>query len=968
MAAYEKELRGFIMDTLDREVILTPQASERLDEVIQEVLNEEATRKAKRTKEELCQAVIQKLVEDSHEKRGDLTELSFLKCIKRLEEAILRIAQESKKAKPPGTAKFRYKNIFGKWKADQTKDLALRRNYDFSGLLYLHLGLCGGAYAIADQERNQIIVQHNRKLQPEFEAEYRNTPFINIAYRYTYRSQESIKQTRAYRRVLDAIYISSRRRQALNDKDNPWSPEFYQYLPHLLSETNRQRMVPAERNFSDNNFKFIYCTVGEVLFHLFAWRLLFRHIQHHDLGAELKPDGNHYFYINNANFWERMKGLASSNELNKLPEVSWAEALEERFKNKLADDRSESMMTIPELWAKKFEGKIDVPQRGVVDHLYSFEEEFYNLGLIKRIKKNEDKETNTGAEYFTRDFLEMIRYAIHVAKRHLEWPRSKSIRTKDSLAYLEKVESRLGDYYRRCHINKEFKHKETAPGFPHPNRFRGICGEQMDQKNEKATHYLTSCLQKIIYEYLSESLSGSSNHTMESDEPQESLYGQLKKLHRKCRFPIIPYYYELASGDNHTPKEHLVFCLWDSNEDPLKIRPIADNQEREETGVAFVLLTIHPIWRIKEHYHLVEAGKSLIDAEKLSDECQIRLLRLYQFFSFLGRPIIDSGFYDRLVKRRDRADIVESEITSFSHELGKTTQQIFSNSHNSLSELYGDGAAQIATILSERIPGDRQPDIKDVMEWRIIPNIKHFRSWSYNLLLWAGNEKELLLSNDVGDRTLRGILKKCESYAKHLYVGSQVFRNSTALKSYREVVEYEDNFRFEKERLAKLNIEFEEDFLGDLFMWSTTEANLHNNQKNKINRSQSALVRLFIATIVNIYEHNLSGTPYRLRVKKGRWEKDTKVLSFQFTNRYDPHRSGNIDPHSPRRGTYPVLKTCLRMIGDYPTELQFRPLRAVPDKRLQANQNKESMEPSSDIWETSFAFAVGDIFRNIKNK
>ncbi|MEK7254030.1 MAG: hypothetical protein AAB316_04745, partial [Bacteroidota bacterium] len=196
----------------------------------------------------------------------------------------------------------------------------------FNDFIYNHLGICGGAFVFADKAKDRLLYLHRREYQSKIESQFPEIPFIEIPYNYSYQEGEipNWKDTdwMPYRDMMDAMFIGTRDMQSFMTDDPSAVPEFYHHLynPTENMEAFKKRL-PFEQKLSLNGFKIIFCTVGEVLFYLYAWRLLFREVQLKGLQGVMEAGNDETEYREKHDFW---KSVSSSN----LPEAEWKFMLE----------------------------------------------------------------------------------------------------------------------------------------------------------------------------------------------------------------------------------------------------------------------------------------------------------------------------------------------------------------------------------------------------------------------------------------------------------------------------------------------------------------------------------------------------------------------------------------------------------------------------------------------------------------
>lgn len=916
----ELDERGMIIHTDLRETIKAPliQMIDFLSYKGIDVIQNSYEAEIEEAKQYLRENLTELLANRTRALQGNLTEYQFWKIKQKLQEAL-------HKGNP-----YVYQNIFGiKPKGEEEKEkYTFESKYDFSSALYLDMGLYSGAFAIADKAGDRLIVQYNRKYQKD---EYEDIPFIEIPTRYNYPIYDTIKQSDALRKVLDAMYISIRQAQSLKERTEN-SPEFYHYMPNLIDEKAQKSLPLFEKAMSKDGFKFVYCTVGEVLFHLYAWRMLVRQIQVEGIEhkVDIKKDNFENFNINNYDFWEEVSGTH-------LPEDDWIKKLRTKFKDQVVITSNGEKIPLENEWDKYKENVYDNRN---YNGTFRMIEEYERMGLIKKERD--------GTTIFTREFLEFVRYTIHVAQKKLGWDieeiaalhgKKKSKQKDNILRSLYRIERRLDIYYSEPKKIPKFREDSGEIHSLYPT-IENLEEYIVIKGKGKIQHIIEECFRIIAKHYLLQDEDG----VLQSDVSVKEL---LKRLHQRCRFPIIPYYFDLAVGVEHHPREHLVFCLWDSKDNP-PIELESDNGTTEESGVIFVSLTINPIWKIKSEYHLMKNGKSIHCTAALSEESYIRIHRLYDFFRMLATPIVDKVFYGNLIKKAQEYDILEREIAAFNHELSKITANIFNASLFNLDELYiGENHSEILNQLASKVKLPHKFTPEQVKKWAVIPNRTRFDVWAHIFKLWAGDNRSLILdfggkhSNKLGE-----IIDICSKYGKQMHTASSV-KNAAKEESTMGFREYEEFFDEEMENLfdcIKSEDRETQRILEEFHLLAGNSNNLE--QKESVNH-KNAFLRTLIANFVNINEH--CNGDYKLIIS----QQDEDLLEFTFLNKYRP-KFRHIEEKS--RGTRPVIESCLKLIeGDS---------RLKCFKRVDSNErNRQNLrvEDGEYVWKTQFIVNISKI-------
>lgn len=803
-------------------------------------------------------------------------------------------------------------------------------NYDnflkkgFADLLYNKLGVCGGAYVFANKADNRLVYLHNKKSQPDLKNTY--DTFIEIPYSYyeydddNYKEDpEKVEKANRIQVVLDAMYIGPNYSQPLMDK-NVSSPKFYLNLPHIISPQDFKRLLPFEQNLAKRrSIKFIHCTVGEVIFNLFTWRFLVRHAQIRGLHDDQSRINLKDKYVDFSqpveedthDFWEEV------SDMEGLPESDWLKDLDDRFDHEY----------IREAWTE-IEEEIDkkplLNPKG-----YTSYEEYRLLGLVDN------------QEVVTQEFLALVRYVIHIAQEHLGW--------KEDFLSLGKISEA-----QKANSNKVVSNEHALYNLYTLEReldvhFQEILGQKEKPKlrlnSIRESYDIAECLNRVVRGYLFNSIAEVKN------KQSEKIAVLIKQLHTKCRFPILPYFYQIAAGDSHRPLEHLVFSVWHSQENPIEIR-LANEEVKKETAVAFVLLSIKPIWQIDPGINFIKNGKGVHCHSKLSDEAYIRLFRIYEFFRFLAQPIIDSVFYGKLIKSKLEKDYFLGYLAAFSHELSKVTDNIFEYSNVPVETFFGAKTDEVIQNVRKVFADSlfKQFNEQNIKKWRIIPNPDRFLIWSNTLRVWTGRRGNQIFEI-AEDANLQDILNLCNDYSLKMYVGS-LFRNIGGIRMLKDVIDYSQAFdrKIDEESRSK-------NFTYTISKESIKGLKLQGIQfdKDTVISRQNAFLRILLACITNIYEHAKGDFSLEVDYKKGY----TGELQFVFLN---PCKKKPKNKTNPSLGTEPVLTTCLTYLGGRLEK--FEEVSKVEELENYKTNWKKKLHLNKDLglWETRFCFPMKQIF------
>lgn len=859
------------------------------------------------------------LIRKNKAKQGHYPEIDFWKHKKILEETIRKIRLKKKG--------LEYENIFGLSKNGEE----IAEEYDLAYVYYLYLGLVGGAFAIIDSSKNNFLILHDKELQEitDNSFQFNKLPFIQIPYRYNDPHEKAVSDTTKFRRTLNAMYISIRKGQRLGDRLD-YFPEFLYYLPSLIQDEDRDKLPMFEKELIKDGFNLVYCSVGEILFHLYAWRMLFRKIQtkNDEYGVDEKidiekPNQFEKFELR-CDFWKQIK----ENNIEG-PEQDWLDyhdILESKIKG--VDKLDKDIETIFEVWREDFRIKVD--NNGIRDfeeehsseREYTMFDEYENLGLVKTHKEE---------KYFTREFTELIRYAIYIAKNHLSWS-SRDEETE------EKNREKLTLFYSlEKKLTKEL-HNSTV----------NINEEEplLDFINESKEVYKNS---KNILKEIDNAIRGVAKYYLLKGKNYQPTPAKdlLKQLHRKCRFPVLPYYYELAIGKEHQPKEHLIISHWDSKEIETKLKYKANN----DIGAAFSILTINPIWTIHPSFKFTKNGDGIHMAKELSKEAYTRLFRLIALMAPLTQPIIDEVFYGNLIKSKIENNKYYSDLNAFGHEISKIVTNIYSNSNISVKDLFkGKDVDEFVNFMKNTLP-EFTANQEKIDEWRIIPDANRFEIWGDLLKIWAGKRKGFVFDIDSNSNIFQ-IIDALNILSRKISVGTlmgeRVKSNTSEL-----IQKYKTDFDdYLKEKRENINLIYSnKKSIPNLILTSNNGS--INSEKDAF-VYHNAFLRLLVACLSNIYEHSLGNFDLEIKIKKPEVNASQmeSMLCFTFSN---PCKPKDFFPDS--RGTRPVLEICLNLLEG---RLNKFTTQKKDPKFLTTHNIKEEL---NTVWITEFEFPVKHVFQ-----
>jgi len=826
------------------------------------------------------------------------------------------------------------------------------KRYKLEDTIYSSLGVVGGAYVLCDRSMNEMLYLQSRDLQRNTLQEHLNLPFLEIPYKYDPSKGKESVESSTKKEIVDAIFIGTLDHIKIQQPNNSL-PKIYKHLPSNLSAEDFEKLLPFEKKFVEDGYKAIYCTVGEILFYLYLWRLLFRLIQERGIGKS----GENSFVerktydrkiIQNFSLWD----LNLGNEL--LPENDWMKAI---YRYELKADTSN--LSNEKLAAKSVMKEWRTITRTIDVALFEefdFLNEYKYLGLV--IEEEDSQIPNN--RIAIRELLSLVQYLIHISKVYFkvnafdagqEQERKLPIIPKnfgDTISVINERQILYNLYVLEYRLNTIIQ--------------RGPQGKKdyfnLEHLNKK--YKFDECLQFMAKKFLFE-------HVLKEPNAEKAdLLKSLKAVHSKARFPILPYYYELALGEKHDPNEHLVLSIWNTSDEDVKIpfkfpETSKNSKEESESAVGFIALTMRPNWRIKGiKYPFTKNDQSIHWAKELSQKTIIRLSRIHSFFSTYSKPLIDRLFYGEFIKKQLKKASTSTDINAFSHELSKIIDNIFDLSNVSFQKLFAGNDNDLILREIQEFAREKNHSLSmdEIRAWSIIPNPGRFKVWSNYLQMWSGRTSKAVFGISLKE-DLNKIIQECDKLAKDMYVGESMGRFHPA-ENFHLLYEYSNRFDVKKQNLnnnKKLILKYEGD--NEIGNWVLAIRKI-KNQTNKTefkNRSTirpNAFLRIMVAAITNIYEHSKGNFYLCIRVKNDL--KGNSSLRFCFVNQC---KKKDGQPIKKSFGTEPVINSCLALL-DGTLECFGYPEEGIQEETWRKRTKLDSKK--YDLWLTKFLIPIEGTF------
>jgi len=517
-------------------------------------------------------------------------------------------------------------------------------------------GVIGGGYAIIDKPHDKIFFLQNKYLKKE---RNQDIPFYRLPYQIDLHfnllkisSYDDLKTKELVSWLLDTMFESYYDNMSIDhdDQDERKAPDFLKNMPPLES-TYSFEPLPYERDLREKNeIDALYCYTGEVLFFLYAWRLLMRNAKQKGFHAQMdlttslneeiisKPVFN--------NIWEYDKW----NEIFKyIPEKKWLNKLKENKKwwnTQKADAVGiPTFEEIEKTWntVVKF-----IDAKGQVSNNF-VEAEWPLLGLSETDSHCEM--ATIALKSYMRHLLRYVTFPVHVLKPPQYFP--------PSLSSVQDINTAI-DY---TLAQKDEKIKEDFI-------------TQLFDRNEPPEywHYV---FRKIIYNSLS--------YDLKKPVEEWTIRGMFKSLHCKTRFPIIPLFFQIALSKDRAPREFLVCPIAKSfsNAFELQFSTRIRNSEFKNASklfskIAFSILTIKPVQILDNAFFLTEQNSYFSDDRNavISEIARLRLRCMQDFMTVISEPTVDKAFYDKIIKRETIDDTRHQQYFAQAHEIHKLVRFI----------------------------------------------------------------------------------------------------------------------------------------------------------------------------------------------------------------------------------------------------------------------------------------------------
>jgi len=558
------------------------------------------------------------------------------------------------------------------------------KSEDYGEFQIKDLGVLAGGFGLSHNRRqNFILLQSTAITAVDLEPDLRG---VDIPH-------PSMKERE--KDFVDYLFIGRAREQPLSSyNEHVFAPEFYWHLARAYKDGLEDEMCPFPESELDrflhqqkSRLPYLYCPVGEVLFFLFAWRLLFRHAQFAGDGSTVLEESTVTADPDNTfvptDVWQESKWPSDSR-----PENDWLAALnwlKERVQKpgkslvvRHGDETDKARFlkfreNVLEEW-NRWNGLLDLKPGSYWVAGHPWLSDWFNLGLVDhddldglpRVLHNrgDNREKPIGpvaaiaSARPTPALLSMVQFASRALRAGLD-PKSPTFLGIDSKEYIDDLYNMEGCERLIWAFLKSDSLSTLGEGTYGEEPF-GNCFLALDRSLRRTALALLRSRAR-------------------SGKPVDLI----STLHQFARFPIIPFFYWTVM--DRKPKEHFVFPICESWQFSVEVKVPKHRSDGTivPTTVALpatglCLLGIEPLKEPKGSAFVNPSpGGDNDQAAAYLDQLHTRLFFIASFFSRIGRPFIDSAYYGTLVRDAERekaeahgrAKEEEIQITKWAHAL-----------------------------------------------------------------------------------------------------------------------------------------------------------------------------------------------------------------------------------------------------------------------------------------------------------
>ncbi len=800
--------------------------------------------------------------------------------------------------------------------------------------IYEVLGIIGGAYMFLNPATKEWVYLHSRDLQSDLLSFHDKPPFIEIPFRRVYGKKSDKKPdgeekyiSAFNQKLINALFISTQQKKKVGENSHAdiAFPD-YDYGKNNKSDFR----LEFEKSVNKKGFSMLHCVTGEVLFFIYIRQLLFHEIRMKGIDSDKGDFSKEYVskFQFNYPFWGEIEKIRKKAS---IPEVSWIRSLE---------TLGQSDRGLLEDWddlKKEIESRRGINKGGDID-IYM---DYRSLGLV------------SGHGKVTKSFLSLLQYLIHIAHNVLRWEMYDS--EADELEFNFKENEGLNKSKVLTYLY--ILERRLSVRFDKLGRFSGTIKSDIEYIKRKFK--IDECIQMVCRDFMYKVVMEPYLQQSKKENQETSLLLALKAFHQFSRFPVLPYFFDLVSGQNHQPREHLVIPIWSSS-----VSLEGDGKAAIANQAAYLFLMIRPSWDLPNdlNFNFLKDGKSVHWNKYLSEASRERLNQIKILFEKITMPAIDNMFYQSIITKKAKEAKTRSDINAFSHEMNKIIDNIFYKSNVKFKEVFGSNAKQIAQFIHERYPDE--VSVEDALDWHIIPDYKKFETWSNYMKIWSGRRGRRVFDDFPRNPSLKWLIEKCEEESIKMYVAETMQRGRRP-KDFKAVRLYQKHFRmfsYDNKEDKPLYVDPVVTELSEgIKMMEPNRASsvdVEDGKKNEDILCQNALIRLLIASMTNIQEHSTGKYYLNIEIKRSLTDKMDEMIEFSF---YNPCFRSKEEEISESFGTKPVLHSCLLLLKGNLSSFDEIHENSY-DRIVGKYPSLEKSDKQNGIWLTQFSFPYHKVF------
>lgn len=729
-------------------------------------------------------------------------------------------------------------------------------------------GVFGGGYAVINRPLNSLIFLQNKELHKIRIKS--GLPFAEFQFKFPDEGLFEGNPIKSLKRSLVSLLFESEYTDLQLDVEEATdSPKFLHNLPPYESIHGLPTLPSEKAMREDGAINFLYCPAGEILFFLYAWNWLKRCAQAYGLNGEinlLEPKLN---TAKAKNIWRQSFWY----EMPKSPEKNWLKVIREAgswWKPQINNITYEELLSY---WRE-----ITTYSCQLRNNTFSFTEDWPMMGLSSQ---NGSSPNLSALLSFTKHLLKRLPVTLSAKKKRTYYLNFTAEDNPVSFinAKIDEILQEREEGYKEILIDNLFS---------------------LGQESDEHLHYI---LRKAIFETLSH-----------RQHCRHSIRMLLAILHKKARFPVLPYFFQMILSPDKTPFEHFVFPISTNHEFPAKAK-IPNGAERAAPIQTVVLgiFSIEPPWKsgISNTKKPTGSASASQKMDYPSADNYARLSKIQEVVRQVSQSVVDKGFYSSVIRpgieRRTTLDYQDK----ISHEIKKISNSIFIKSNLEITKLFElrvDQQIEVPKDKAGAITIAREEQLEELKNWLVIPNTQRFLNNQTLLNTWIGvkdiaSNYSFEKATSLSDIMVRFVAISKEVRATRNLQGFGKPKNIMAIRA------YEEKYKRELEALNKnITVEYA---LGQNLIWQPKVSYLDDDS---IEIKKTAFIQLMLASLVNAFEHSKNWIRIESRV-----ENDQLALLIKNQHDYEPYNLGEK-----KVGTRAVLDNCLRQLEGHLEFFGFR--------------------------------------------